>query len=447
MRILLAIFFLIWLSPKGVAQEDNVLQDVNVDDLGNVSDEFQELFFEALKQKGIENYELAITALDKCIKIKPKESILYFEKGKNLASLGQTLEAEQSYLKALELKPNQEDILESLYEVYYAQQDFEKALNVLSQLAKFDLQYKEDMARIYVRTRKFEKALSLLDELDEKLGKDAYRNMIRDQIYTQSEDGLLEKDLLSRIAKNPNEQDFLKLIYVYSAEGETQKAYETAQQLLKLNPNSEAVHIALYKFNLESGAVDKAIASMQKVLKSESIEPETKHSLLNDFLLFTEKNPEYETELENAISLFQEKEDLNLNSELAEFYLKKNDKSKALEVYLDAYKNNSTDPTVLKNLALLLLDVQDFNKAAEISEEAMILFPAQPLFYLSAGVAYNGLQKPDEAIDYLEMGVDFVIENNKMQADFYNQLARAYELKGDATKAADYKKKASQLTQ
>ena len=27
------------------------------DDLGNVEDEYQELFFEALKQKGIENYQ------------------------------------------------------------------------------------------------------------------------------------------------------------------------------------------------------------------------------------------------------------------------------------------------------------------------------------------------------------------------------------------------------
>ena len=38
------------------------------DDLGNVSDAFQENFFEALKQKGIENYELALIALEKAKK-------------------------------------------------------------------------------------------------------------------------------------------------------------------------------------------------------------------------------------------------------------------------------------------------------------------------------------------------------------------------------------------
>ena len=186
---------------------------------------------------------------------------------------------------------------------------------------------------------------------------------------------------------------------------------------------------------------------MNIVLKSDDIETQTKHSVLNDFLLFTEKNPEYEPELERAIGFFQQEENTDLNQELASFYLKKNDKSKALGFYAEAYKKDSTNPATLKNYALLLLDVQDFAKAAEISEEALVLFPAQPLFYLSAGVAYNGLQKPDNAIDYLEMGVDYVIENQKMQSDFYTQLARAFEMKGDSTKASDYKKKAKDLTQ
>ena len=37
------------------------------DDLGDFEDEFQELFYEALKQKGIENYDRSAEALLKCI--------------------------------------------------------------------------------------------------------------------------------------------------------------------------------------------------------------------------------------------------------------------------------------------------------------------------------------------------------------------------------------------
>ena len=42
------------------------------DDLGDLEDQFQELFFEALKQKGIENYDRSVEALIKCIAIEKK---------------------------------------------------------------------------------------------------------------------------------------------------------------------------------------------------------------------------------------------------------------------------------------------------------------------------------------------------------------------------------------
>ena len=89
---------LLLFSPLAEAQEPTPLQDVNVDQLEDVTDAFQESFFEALKQKGIENYDRAIVALDKCIALQPQESILYFEKGKNEAALGNTQEAENNYL-------------------------------------------------------------------------------------------------------------------------------------------------------------------------------------------------------------------------------------------------------------------------------------------------------------------------------------------------------------
>ena len=53
------------------------------DDLGDLEDQFQELFFEALKQKGIENYDRSVEALIKCIAIDNSQSVLYFELGKN----------------------------------------------------------------------------------------------------------------------------------------------------------------------------------------------------------------------------------------------------------------------------------------------------------------------------------------------------------------------------
>ena len=62
-------------------------QEVRNDDLGDVSDEFQNTFFEALKQKGIENYDKAIDLLEKCNSQHPDNAAINFELGKNYYEL------------------------------------------------------------------------------------------------------------------------------------------------------------------------------------------------------------------------------------------------------------------------------------------------------------------------------------------------------------------------
>tara|TARA_R110000751_G_scaffold83608_2_gene167713 strand:- start:1467 stop:2810 length:1344 start_codon:yes stop_codon:yes gene_type:complete len=440
MKLVTCLLVLSLFSPVAEAQEPATLKDVNVDNLEDVTDDFQEYFFEALKQKGIQNYERALVALDKCISLRPQEAILYFEKGKNEAMLGNIIEAENNYLKALQLKPNQRDIMVSLYDVYYARQDFEKAIDLVTQLVQFDIRYKEDLARIYLRKGSFEKTISFIDELDEKLGKDAYRNQIRKQAIALSGGDIQEKELLKQIAANPaNEQNYLNLIYVYSEQGKTQQAYETAQRLIKVNPKTEIVHMALYKYYLESGDIKQAVSSLEKVIKSSKIEPKAKHSILNDFLIFVDRNPEYEAELEQAVALFAKEEDTNVNEELGAYYIKNKETDKALSSYENAYKNNPSDLGVLRNLLMLQLQAEQFENATKLSEEALTLYPSQALFYLVYGVAQNRLGAPKNAKDYLEMGLDYIADDPKMTADFYSELLRAYELLGDAKKIEKYR--------
>ena len=97
------------------------------DDLGNVEDEYQELFFEALKQEGIENYQRAVDALLKCINLKSSEAVVYYELDKNYKKLKNFGAAEDALKKAISKEPENEWFLDELYDVYIQQNEIDKA--------------------------------------------------------------------------------------------------------------------------------------------------------------------------------------------------------------------------------------------------------------------------------------------------------------------------------
>ncbi|MBV7269205.1 tetratricopeptide repeat protein [Winogradskyella sp. WHY3] len=417
------------------------------DDLGNVEDEFQEYFFEALKQKGIENYDRAVEALHKCLNLDSKKPVIYFELGKNYNKLKNFGAAEDNLKKAINMQPDNEWFLDELYDVYYQQDDINNAIKTIKQLVKYHPDYKEDLAALYVREKRYKQALELLDELDEEFGVSEARDAMRNDIYsiTGNADDRIE-NLEQRIANNPNnEENHLKLIYRYSQTGDKKKAYKAAQNLLKIKPESKFVHLALYKFYLQDGKVEEAISSVKIALTSPEINADAKAKVLKDFVAFVSKNPEFEGDLVDITALVDNNKDAQTHSDLGSYYLKAGDKVKALSNYREALRQNPNDFKLIKDVLLLQLDLKDYTAVVKDSEAALELYPAQPILYLVNGVANNKLGNAKKAIDNLEMGLDFLIDNPNMEADFYSELSIAYKAQNNISKSETFAKKAQSL--
>ncbi|WP_339622719.1 tetratricopeptide repeat protein [uncultured Winogradskyella sp.] len=417
------------------------------DDLGNVEDEFQEYFFEALKQKGIENYDRAVDALQKCLNLNSKLPVIYFELGKNYNNLKNFGAAEDNLKKAIGMQPDNEWFLDELYDVYYQQEDINNAIKTIKQLVKYHPDYKEDLAALYVREEKYKQALDLLDELDADLGISETRDAMRNDIYsiTGNADDRIE-NLEQRIADSPNNEDnHLKLIYRYSQTGDKKKAYKAAKNLLKEIPDSKFVHLALYKFYLEDSKIDAAISSVKIALRSPEINADAKAKVLKDFVAFVSKNPEYEADLITITTLVDTGKNAQTHSDLGQYYLKAGDKAKALSNFKEALKQSPNDFKLIKDVLLLQLDIADFKAVISDSEAAIELYPAQPILYLVNGVANNKLNNSAAAIDYLEMGLDYLVENLKMEADFYSELSIAYKTINNITKSEAFAKKAQAI--
>ncbi|MDO1502235.1 tetratricopeptide repeat protein [Winogradskyella maritima] len=417
------------------------------DDLGNVEDEYQEFFFEALKQKGIENYQRAIDALQKCLNLDSSKPVLFYELGKNYKLLDNYEAAASNLKKAVSMQPDNEWILDELYDVYALNNDLDNAIATVKQLVQFHPDYKMDLATLYVKKQQYQDALLLLDELDSELGANELRDTMRNDIYDISgNDTDRIKDLEKRVAANPNnEENHLKLIYRYSEAGQENKAFQAAENWLQQKPDSKLVHLALYKFYMDRGQTEGAISSMKIVLSAPEINNDAKAKVLKDFVDFVEQNPQYEDDLLEVTSQTEINTSTKSLSDLGEYYLKSGDKAKALKNYKDALAKEPNNFLFLKNVLLLELDSQAFDTAEARSSEALELYPAQPILYLINGVAHNKLNAPKKAIEQLEMGLDFLIDDPKMEADFYQQLSVAYRLENNMAQSEAFAKKAEKL--
>lgn len=419
-----------------------------MDQLGDVTDVFQENFFEALKQKAIENYELAIAALnkaEKAAKTEENKAVVYFEMGKNHTSLKQYSAAEADFNKVLKSQGDRIDVLEQFYELYYQQKEYEKSIPLVQRLIPFDEDYKEDLANLYTLTKQYNKALEQLDELDQVWGESDIRNALRAQIYraTGNTEGAIE-NLEQKIDNNPkNEKEYLSLIFLYSEQGNKEKAFETAKSLLKSNPKSQLVHLALYKFYLDDGNAPEAIKSMKIVFASEEFDKETKYKVLGDFIQFVNENSEYETELAEIVNQFSIENGGRVYEKLGDYYASKDRKEDALNAYEKGIAQDSDNYNLLKNTLLFQIEFKKYEAAAKLSSEGLEIFPAQALLYLLNGVANNGFEQSDAAVESLETGLDFILEDPKMERDFYEQLSFAYSAKGDTKNAKIYSEKAA----
>ncbi|SHF86051.1 Tetratricopeptide repeat-containing protein [Flavobacterium fluvii] len=425
-----------------------LLAQTEPEEIKQEPDKFQDYFYESLKQKGIENYDKAITALEQCLKLKPNDAVVYSEMGKNYFALKKYDESYVSFEKATQIDPKNKWFWVGMYEASYADKNYGRALISINKLITFDEIYKEDLTSLYMVTQQYDKALVLINELNETIGKTDLRENYKMQILSQGNFQNTEIDnLIVQIEKNPKEQsNYVNLIRLYLNNGDTKKAFDITKKLEAAIPNSAWAQVGMFKYYLVNKENEKAIKSMNVALASPEIDSAIKHQILNEFLIFVTKNPQYGPDLEKAITYFDKDPNINVAKEIGKYYHNKKQWDKAIYYYELSLKNSSGQD-VETNLLLLqaYVETKQFELVAKKATPLVETFPTQPQFYYYSGMAYNQLQQFKKAKEMLEMGMDYVVDDLPLEINFNIQLGEAYNGLGDFKKKEQYFSKANQL--
>ena len=436
------LFFGMLCVPNAVmAQNEPTNEVVTIDD------GFQDLFFEAIKQKSIENYDKAIEALEKGKTIQPDNPVIYFELGKNYLFQKKYKQAYENFEKVSVMDPKNRWGWVGMYDVYYETKDYNAAIPIVEKLVTFKEDYKEDLTSLYMNTQQFDKALTLINELNEKFGKSDKRELYKADILRDAKYQSSEKfHLLDQIKKFPKEEsNYISLIYMYSQSNQEEKALEIAQKLEKEIPTSDWAQVSLFKFHLNNNDGDNAVKAMNIVFPSKKIDSKIKHRMLNEFLLFTKNNPKYEADLDKAISYFDNDNDVKVAKEIGKFNYSKSNWAQAVKYFEMHLKSDESDVETQLLLMQAYTENQQFDVLAKKADNLTQLFPTQPQFYYYAGLASNQLKNYKKGIGYLDSGLDFVVDDQALEINFNIQLGEAYNGLGDNAKKEKYFTKANEL--
>ncbi|WP_405384920.1 tetratricopeptide repeat protein [Maribacter sp. LLG6340-A2] len=181
------VFFIIVISCgfatlNGYAQEDQqiVVEESAEVFLDEYSDSFQENFFEGLKQKGIRNYDRAITYFLECKRMQPNNTVVSYELAKFHLYENQYLLAQEYAIEALKGEPENYWYANTLVDVL---ETTKSPLNSIKKDIPWnDLLLRKNIAEIYFKRAAYQTALDVLHKLKEPKQYAYLQNRILDSI-------------------------------------------------------------------------------------------------------------------------------------------------------------------------------------------------------------------------------------------------------------------------
>ena len=100
--------------------------------------------------------------------------------------------------------------------------------------------------------------------------------------------------------------------------------------------------------------------------------------------------------------------------------------AEARDQFLKVIKLDSSKYVVWEEVMKLDIQLEKFDHLADVSKKAIELFPEQPVPFLFSGMASLQLKRYEEALTSFKRGLNLVVKNDELLAEFYMYLGDTY---------------------
>jgi len=414
--------------------------------------EFDFYFYNGVKEKALDNIQEATKNFRKCVEISPLIPAANYEYGLCLFKLGDIKNAEIFARQAVKIDDQNE-----WYQMFYAQtlaasKKFKEASKVFENLYKKNpdnLENIENWITTLIFIPDYKAVLNVYDILEKKIGlnEGIVRQKIR--IYNaQNQFSKSESEVKRLIATEPLNVNFQILLGdLYLENNMDEKALLTFKQCIALEPNNPYPHLALADYYRKNKNNAEYFSETKKAFASDELDADTKIKILSPFYNLSKDNKEQNDFVHELLDLFvlTNPKEAKAYAIKGDFLLKEEKFAEAREQYKKALEIDKNKYSVWNQLMLINSQLNDNEQLDKDSKQAIELFPNEPVPYLLNGIANYQLKNYKQTINILTKGIDFVVQNNAMLAQFNANLGDAYQNDKQFSKSDSCYEKALQL--
>lgn len=406
---------------------------------------------EGEKQFILGNYNAASELMKECLNIKSSSSVPYYNLAKIEFRKGNLIEAKSYINSAIERDHLNRWYFKLLTQIQIGNNDIIGAINStkeLMQLEPNELSNYLYLADLYISKKDYKAVLRVYDDIDRVSGYNPKFRLEKIKLLDIiGENTKAKEELINLIKIYPDNAYYYGLLAEFYVEDiEYEKALGAYDKVRELEPDNGILHLSMFEFYTRIGEKDKALEEIENAIKHKDVpidnkiqalvglneiyrskEVENLQKKLIDYLC--ETNPDdYRVALLKVEKLMKDKQ--------------YRDASETLERVVNSNKNNF----YIWQQLMIVENIRNDNNSLKLkSEEALSIFPNQPIFYMFNGIANYNLKKYDAAVSILKAGIDFSNNNNEIRKQIFTYIGESYYRKENLDEAFSYFDKALEL--
>lgn len=423
-KILISLLFLAF-SGSVVAQNDSIY----VRNLPKNA----EYFSKGLEAKYNENYPVAIYNYEQALKYFNEDDASMYELSALYQMNGRNTEALSMIHQAVDLQPDNKWYQLRMAQLHLQNSDYQTFIDIYDKLIKDDpenLDFMETYIDVLIRIGDFGKVLEKLDVLEQQAGKNEYIFLQKIQIYDEQgkkDEAIAEMEKLVEFIPDNTRYRAL-LAEAYRKVKRDKDAYKQYLKIKELDPDDKYINVSLLDYYESMGEVDKAFEEFIAAIKNKNLDYETKAQIY-DFWFEKQKGKNSAEDAEIAGNAFVETHpDKSIGYYiLGTVQYNRNNFATAKDYYLKALECDKNNFISLYQLSLCYLELHDYQSAKETTDNAITLYPEQPLFYMFNGISQFNLNDYEATIQVLEKGRK-LSANKELTISFDTYIGDTYNL-------------------